>query len=171
MLRRLSLPRLSLTSRLSFFFTLVAACVLLGLSGLFMTAADRHFSDLDRSTLQDKQHLIDDILTSANSPEDLRWRLSESLNHHHGLFVQVTTQTGQKLFETDGFPATNRWLLLEHETLLHALKGGRHGQRQYRVQQFHANAHYAPEAPLVIILATDSHHAPRHGPHGIERIG
>jgi two-component system heavy metal sensor histidine kinase CusS len=158
MLRRLSLPRLSLTSRLSFFFTLVAACVLLGLSGLFMTAADRHFSDLDRSTLQDKQHLIDDILTSANSPEDLRWRLSESLNHHHGLFVQVTTQTGQKLFETDGFPATNRWLLLEHETLLHALKGGRHGQRQYRVQQFHANAHYAPEAPLVIILATDTAH-------------
>jgi two-component system heavy metal sensor histidine kinase CusS len=75
MLRRLSLPRLSLTSRLSFFFTLVAACVLLGLSGLFMTAADRHFSDLDRSTLQDKQHLIDDILTSANSAEDLRWRL------------------------------------------------------------------------------------------------
>lgn len=158
MLRRLSLPRLSLTSRLSFFFTLVAACVLLGLSGLFMTAADRHFSDLDRSTLQDKQHLIDDILTSANSAEDLRWRLSESLNHHHGLFVQVTTQTGQKLFETDGFPATNRWLLLEHETLLHALKGGRHGQRQYRVQQFHANAHYAPEAPLVIILATDTAH-------------
>lgn len=158
MLRRLSLPRLSLTSRLSFFFNLVAACVLLGLSGLFMTAADRHFSNLDRSILQDKQHLIDDILTSANSAEDLRWRLSESLNHHHGLFVQVTTQTGQKLFETDGFPATNRWLLPEHETLLHALKGRRHGQRQYRVQQFHANAHYAPEAPLVIILATDTAH-------------
>jgi two-component system heavy metal sensor histidine kinase CusS len=69
MLRRLSLSRLSLTRRLTLFFTLVAASIVLGLGGLFMTAADRHFIDLDRSVLQDKQHLIDDILTSANSAE------------------------------------------------------------------------------------------------------
>jgi two-component system heavy metal sensor histidine kinase CusS len=123
MLRRLSLSRLSLTRRLTLFFTLVAASIVLGLGGLFMTAADRHFIDLDRSVLQDKQHLIDDILTSANSAEDLRWRLSEALNHHHGLFVRVTTPTGQALFQTEGFPAPDRWLLPEHETLLHALTG------------------------------------------------
>ena len=56
------LRRLSLTRRLTLFFTLVAASVVLGLGGLFMTAADRHFIELDRSLLQDKQHLIDDIL-------------------------------------------------------------------------------------------------------------
>jgi len=84
MLSRLLLSRLSLTRRLSLFFTLVATSVVLGLGGLFMTAADRHFIELDRSVLQDKRHLIDDILASANSAEDLRWRLSEALNHHHG---------------------------------------------------------------------------------------
>ena len=82
MLSRLLLSRLSLTRRLSLFFTLVATSVVLGLGGLFMTAADRHFIELDRSVLQDKRHLIDDILASANSAEDLRWRLSEALNHH-----------------------------------------------------------------------------------------
>ena len=108
MLSRLSLSRLSLTSRLTLFFTLVAASIVVGLGGLFMTAANRHFIDLDRSVLQDRQHLIDDILASANSAEDLRWRLSEALNHHHGLFARVTTPTGHALFPTDGFPAPER---------------------------------------------------------------
>ena len=158
MLSRLLLSRLSLTRRLSLFFTLVATSVVLGLGGLFMTAADRHFIELDRSVLQDKRHLIDDILASANSAEDLRWRLSEALNHHHGLFARVTTPTGQTLFQTEGFPEPDRWLLPEHETLLHALTREQHGQRQYRTQQFRAQAQYAPEAPLVITLAMDTIH-------------
>jgi hypothetical protein len=124
MLSRLLLSRLSLTRRLSLFFTLVAASVVLGLGGLFMTAADRHFIELDRSVLQDKRHLIDDILASANSAEDLRWRLSEALNHHHGLFARVTTPTGQTLFQTEGFPEPDRWLLPEHETLPSCLDEG-----------------------------------------------
>ena len=158
MLSRLLLSRLSLTRRLSLFFTLVAASVVLGLGGLFMTAADRHFIELDRSVLQDKRHLIDDILASANSAEDLRWRLSEALNHHHGLFARVTTPTGQALFQTEGFPEPDRWLLPEHETLLHTLTREQHGQQQYRTQQFRAQAQYAPESPLVITLAMDTIH-------------
>ncbi len=158
MLSRLSLSRLSLTSRLTLFFTLVAASIVVGLGGLFMTAANRHFIDLDRSVLQDKQHLIDDILASANSAEDLRWRLSEALNHHHGLFARVTTPTGHALFQTDGFPAPERWLLPEHEMLVHDLTGWPHGQRQYRTQQFRTEAQYAPEAPLVVTMAMDTTH-------------
>ena len=158
MLSRLLLSRLSLTRRLSLFFTLVATSVVLGLGGLFMTAADRHFIELDRSVLQDKRHLIDDILASANSTEDLRWRLSEALNHHHGLFARVTTPTGQTLFQTEGFPEPDRWLLPEHETFLHALTRGQHGQRQYRTQQVRAQAQFAPESPLVITLAMDTIH-------------
>src|SRR5574343_464741 len=158
MLSRLLLSRLSLTRRLSLFFTLVAASVVLGLGGLFMTAADRHFIELDRSVLQDKRHLIDDILPRANSAEALRWRLSEALNHHHGLFARVTTPTGQALFQTEGFPEPDRWLLPEHETLLHTLTREQHGQQQYRTQQFRAQAQYAPESPLVITLAMDTIH-------------
>jgi len=152
------LRRLSLTRRLTLFFTLVAASVVLGLGGLFMTAADRHFIELDRSLLQDKQHLIDDILANANSADDVRWRLSEALKHHHGLFVLVSNQAGNALFQTEGFPAPDRWLLPEHETLMHALSGGQQGQRQYRTQQFRTQAQYAPEAPLVITMAMDTTH-------------
>lgn len=152
------LRHLSLTRRLTLFFTLVAASVVLGLGGLFMTAADRHFIELDRSALQDKQHLINNILASANSAEDVRWRLSETLSHHHGLFARVTSQTGQTLFQTQGFPAADRLLSPEHETLLHALTGGQHGQRQYRAQQFRAQAQYAPNAALEITLAMDTAH-------------
>ena len=46
------LPRLSLTLRLTLFFTLVASSVVLGLGGLFIAAADQHFVDLDRGALQ-----------------------------------------------------------------------------------------------------------------------
>lgn len=152
------LRRLSLIRRLSLFFTLVAASVVVGLSGLFVTAANRHFIDLDRNALQDKQHLIDHILANANSADDVYWRLSEALNHHHGLFVQVSTQTGHKLLQTEGFPATDRWLLPEHETLLHTLAGGLHGQRQYRIQRFRAQVKYAPETPLEVTLAMDTAH-------------
>jgi two-component system, OmpR family, heavy metal sensor histidine kinase CusS len=78
------LPRLSLTHRLTLFFTLVASSVVLGLGGLFMAAADQHFVDLDRGALQDKQHLIGEIIASSRSSKDLDRRLDESLNHHQG---------------------------------------------------------------------------------------
>ena len=56
------IKNLSLTSRLTIFFTLVAATVVLGLGWLFMASADRHFLDLDRMALDDKRQLIEDSL-------------------------------------------------------------------------------------------------------------
>jgi two-component system heavy metal sensor histidine kinase CusS len=152
------LRRLSLTRRLTLFFTLLAVSIVLGLGGLFMTAADTHFIDLDRGVLQDKQQLIDDILARANSAEDVRWRLSEALNHHHGLFVRVTNQAGDVGFQTEGFPAPDRWLLPEHETPFQALTGRLDELRQYRTHQFRTQAQYAVEAPLMVTLAMDTVH-------------
>lgn len=51
----------SLTHRLAIFFTMVAAAMVLGLGMLFLVATERHFLELDRITLQDKQHLIENI--------------------------------------------------------------------------------------------------------------
>lgn len=153
------LHRLSLSGRLTLFFTLVAASVVLGLGGLFMLAADRHFIELDRSSLQDKQHLIEDILTSAHSAQDIHQRLSETLNHHHGLFVRVVSAEGKSLFQTDGFPPTDRLLPPEQEASLHALLGWWHHQhRQFRTQQFKAQTQYQPITQLEITLAMDTVH-------------
>ena len=52
----------SLTHRLAIFFTMVAAAMVLGLGMLFLVATERHFLELDRITLQDKQHLIENIV-------------------------------------------------------------------------------------------------------------
>ena len=44
--------KLSLTSRLALFFTVVATAVVLGLGGLFLVVTEKHFVELDRMTLQ-----------------------------------------------------------------------------------------------------------------------
>lgn len=86
---RLPTFSLPLTQRLTLFFTVVSASVVLGLGVLFLVATEQHFVDLDHAILQDKQHLVEDILSAANSADDARWRLSEALNHHQGLHVRV----------------------------------------------------------------------------------
>lgn len=66
------LRRLSLTSRLTVFFTLVIAAMAFGLGWVCLQAVERHFEELDRTTLHDKRYLIEDILSHANSSEDAR---------------------------------------------------------------------------------------------------
>lgn len=94
---------LSLTTRLTLFFTLAAAAVVFGLALLVIAASERHFIELDHMALQDKQHLIEDILARSNSTEDAKWLLREALSHHHGLYVSVHDSKGETLFQSEGF--------------------------------------------------------------------
>lgn len=96
---------LSLTQRLTIFFTLLAAAIVLGLGLVFIRATALHFVDLDRGALQDKRHLIEDIVRSANSAEDTKWRLNEALSHHHGLYVVARDSQGAMLYRSEGFQA------------------------------------------------------------------
>ena len=52
------LGRLSLTTRLAAFYTLVSAAVLVGMGVLVSQATERHFVELDRDYLHDKIELI-----------------------------------------------------------------------------------------------------------------
>lgn len=97
------LRSLSLTTRLTLFFTLAAAAVVFGLALLVIAASERHFIELDHMALQDKQHLIEDILARSNSAEDAKWLLREALSHHHGLYVSVHDSKGETLFQSEGF--------------------------------------------------------------------
>jgi two-component system heavy metal sensor histidine kinase CusS len=76
--------RFSLTTRLTLFYTLASATVLLGLGWVTSLAMNQHFEDLDRSLLEDKIHLIQEVATKANSPQDLQNRLNEVLHSHEG---------------------------------------------------------------------------------------
>ena len=102
------LRRFSLTSRLTAFFTSVAAAVVLGLGLLFLIATDRHFQELDRAALRDKKLLIESILAHANSSEDAKWRLEDALSHHHGLYAVVNDSQGNTLFQSAGFHLPER---------------------------------------------------------------
>ena len=81
--------RYSLTTRLTVFFTLASALVLIGLGSLVAISIDRHFVELDRDALRDKVHLTREVIGKSKSPQDLKTRLDDVLHSHEGLFVTV----------------------------------------------------------------------------------
>lgn len=97
------LRALSLTQRLTIFFTVLAAAIVCGLGLVFIHSTTRHFVELDRGALQDKRLLIEDIVSDASSAKDTTWRLSEALNHHRGLYVVVTDSQGDTLYRSKAF--------------------------------------------------------------------
>jgi two-component system heavy metal sensor histidine kinase CusS len=155
------LRALSLTQRLTVFFTVLAAVIVLGLGLVFIQATARHFVDLDRAALQDKQHLIKDIVLSANSAEDTKWRLNEALGHHDGLFVMVKDSQGNSLYGSQGFdapaaarapttlPADGTPVQLQH---WHA------EQREFRSITFSVTPAYDKSTTLEVLAAIDTAH-------------
>ncbi|HMN93854.1 MAG TPA: heavy metal sensor histidine kinase [Hydrogenophaga sp.] len=81
------LGRLSLTTRLTAFYTLVSAAVLVGMGFLVSYATGRHFVELDRDYLLDKIGLVQQIVREAPSREVLSARLDELMDSHHGLLI------------------------------------------------------------------------------------
>jgi len=95
------LGRLSLTARLTAFYALVSATVLVGLAILVAFATGRHFVELDRGYLQDKIGLIQKIVSESPSPDLLSGRLDELLGSHHGLFIDLR-QGDRVVYGTEG---------------------------------------------------------------------
>ncbi|PUE58548.1 two-component sensor histidine kinase [Limnohabitans curvus] len=149
---------LSLTSRLTIFFTLVAAAVVMGLGWLLMSAADRHFLDLDRVALTDKRQLIEGILSDVNSAEDARRRLGESLNHHHGLLTFIRSSSGKTLYQSDGFNPPEKSLQHAHTKDGQELKTWRDKTTEFHAVEFQAKAKYVQDEDFVIFLAIDAEH-------------
>lgn len=149
---------LSLTSRLTIFFTLVAASVVLGLGWIFMASADRHFLDLDRIALEDKKHLIEDILANSNSAEDAQWRLGESLSHHHGLLVSIKNSAGKILFKSKDFSFSENSSVPLNEKKDHGLHTLRNGSSEFHVITFQSTAKYSQGENFLASLAIDAEH-------------
>lgn len=150
----------SLTSRLTFFFTGLAAAVVFGFGWLFMATADQHFIELDQAALSDKMHLIEDVLVNANSAAETRWRLDEALSHHHGLFAAVTNTKGIPLFQSAGFsmPVSSVPTAVNNHApvwQVWSVDG-----REQRVLRFQAKPGYAPAEEFTVTIAMDTaHHA------------
>lgn len=151
--------KLSLIRRLTLFFTVVAASVVLGLGILFLVETERHFVVLDRMALQGKQHLIEEILRNARSEDDTRWRLSEALSYHHGLYALVKDAQGGVVFQSQGFSPemTDGATLHAHEKTAFGVWS--RGDARFHTLSFKAAPAYATASFLVLIAADTDHHA------------
>lgn len=155
------LRALSLTQRLTLFFTVLAAAVVFGLGAVFIQATAQHFVELDRGTLRDKQHLVEDIVQNANSAEDAKWRLGEALSHHHGLYVAVRDGQGGLLYRSRNFRAPDAAHppdLLPTSGAAPALQHWKAEGREYRAMGFQVAPAYDPGTTLEVLAAIDTEH-------------
>lgn len=156
---RARLGRLPLTRRLTLFFTVVAAAVVLGLGIMFLVATGQHFAALDRIALKDKQHLIEDILRNAHSAENARWRLGEALGYHHGLYAQVTDAQGELVFQSQGFAPDTQSAPAGPAMGTELFGTWEHGGSVYHTLRFKAVPAYSQTALRVLIATDTDHHA------------
>lgn len=68
-----------------------------------VAATARHFLELDRMALQEKQHQIDRILSTSSSVEETQQRLSKAFEPDHGFFVSIKTLDGKIIFQSKDF--------------------------------------------------------------------
>lgn len=155
---KLRLGKLSLTRRLTLFFTVVAAAVVLGLGGLFLVEIEQHFVELDRMALQEKRHLIEEILGNANSVDDASLRLSEALNYHHDLYVLVQNPQGERIFQssTSNLNVQSGDALSTEETSVFGV--WRHHDTEFHTLSFGTAPAYSASALQVLIAADTKHH-------------
>lgn len=121
----MTLPRLTLTARLTVLFTLVAAAVLLGLCVLVAMAIDRHFVELDRLYLEDKLHLVEKMLDESATADALTSNLDSLLDSHEGLYVHVSIG-GQTAYGPPDFTPAGTISPQEHGDVTEWVYGGHH---------------------------------------------
>lgn len=148
---------LSLTARLTLFFTLLSAAILLGLGAIFLVASERHFIVLDDIVLQDKQRLVGELLGKSISEQEAQRRLKEALDHHQGLYVLLRDAQGQVFFQSDDFSPPDAAALPEPGNApksLHwtSLGRGYHGLAQW------GETHLGGSTRMLILVAIDTEH-------------
>lgn len=92
----------SLTTRLTTFFALSSATVLLGLGALIASSMDQHFAYEDFAVLQEKASLVRKIAREAEAAS-MPVRLGAALQNHPGLVAWIQTGRGASVYATDGF--------------------------------------------------------------------
>ncbi len=152
------LRRFSLTTRLTVFYTLVSALLLLGMAWLVAMAVSHHFEELDKDTLQDKVHLIQDVVGKATSLIDLRERLEDSLQSHPGLYVQIDDQAGASLYASSTFRFPVSQVRASSGLSQEAFATWHDGDREYRVLSAPVPRNDALGRELRVWAALDTHH-------------
>lgn len=105
------LRKLSLTARLSLFFSALSCVVLLALGWLIGASIEQHFEEQDRHALSGKlelaQHIIERVATEQDV-HNLKEQLSDALVGHHDLAIHILDHRKNVLLSSDhiDFPQT-----------------------------------------------------------------
>lgn len=166
--------RLSLTARLSLFFTSLACAVLLALGWLIGVSIEQHFEEQDRHALSGKLELAQHIIERVETEEDLlhlQTQLSDALVGHHDLMIHILDKQQRAILSSDHhrFPVEllNSKTVSPHlnptnsavETHALPLRQWQSEGQSYRglVTQF--NTKNSAYAPITVAIATDiAHH-------------
>jgi two-component system heavy metal sensor histidine kinase CusS len=152
------LRSLSLTSRLTLFFTLLSAAILLGLGAIFLVASERHFIVLDDIVLQDKQRLVGELLDKSISEQEAQVRLKEALDHHQGLYVLLRDAQGQAFFQSDDFNLPDAAVLPEPGNAPKSLHWTSHGRGYHGLAQWWETHRGGPTRMLILVAIDTEHH-------------
>ncbi|RIJ44842.1 two-component sensor histidine kinase, partial [Maribellus luteus] len=80
--------RLSLTARLTAYFSCCSAAVLLGLGIVIALAMERHFAVEDFTALYENVNVIRKVAESS-SPDDVRGRIRDALQHRTDFVARI----------------------------------------------------------------------------------
>ena len=150
--------RFSLTTRLTLFYTLASATVLLGLGWLTSVSMNQHFEDLDRATLQDKIHLIQEVAGKARSKPVLNERLNDILHSHEGLFVNLE-YNGLPVFVTSDLKIPSESVAnLRADTKNQPILSWRKNSHEYRALGALVPTPSANGEPMTVWVALDTNH-------------
>ncbi|NBW49912.1 MAG: HAMP domain-containing protein, partial [Betaproteobacteria bacterium] len=149
--------RLSLTTRLTLFYTLASATVLLGLGWVTSVAMNQHFEDLDRATLEDKIHLIQEVGGKAASRPDLQENLNDILHSHEGLFVSIH-RNGQPVYATSDLQIPNAAANVGEDPQTQPVLRWQNDGQEYRALGALLPSPAADSEPMTVWVALDTQH-------------
>ncbi len=157
--------RRSITLRLTLYFGVASAMVLLAIGYLVGVAVERHFVDLDKIELNGKMELVRHVLSKW--PHDgnvatLADRMDDALTGHPSLGVRIATPDGRVLFASLGGQFAPE--MIGGDSASHSagddLIMWTHGGHEYRgiTRVAETDTANIPSVIVSIAVATDEHH-------------
>ena len=156
------LSQLSLTTRLTLFFTSLSCVVLLSLGWLIGASIEEHFEQQDHHALSGKLELAQHIIERVNSEQDVRNladQLGDALVGHHDLAITIVDNQDKVILTSEKVVFPKQYLQQarsqNRSTLFSWESQGEHFRGLVRVFQTKDSRY----APITVAIATDiAHH-------------
>lgn len=151
--------KVSLTTRLTICYALIAASLLLGMTWMIAGMVSQHFWELDKETLQDKLSLVEGIVMRSQTSGDIAPRLSDALQNHPGLYVRVGKLNSDEVaFQSADFQFPQEVLTARQPLASESLFTWRISEQEFRALAREVRWSDAGQTTWLIAAAVDTQH-------------